>query len=154
MWRKLRYVLGLVALCAIATCPTARRSCVAQNRMREADQLTDALADRVAKHVALTGRVPPTPAPLTPVPSCCEQGGTCAPETATWAGSGWRELEFSVDGPFRFAYEYAPDPSGMSAIVRAVGQVDCDAPPQTIQISLTVNGTQVERLKTRSETSE
>ncbi|HEX4449996.1 MAG TPA: hypothetical protein VH143_03945 [Kofleriaceae bacterium] len=154
MWRRLRYVLGLVALCAIATCPTARRSCVAQNRMREADQLTDALADRVAKRVALTGRVPPTPAPLTPVPSCCEQGGTCAPEAATWAGSGWRELEFSVDGPFRFSYEYAPDPSGMSAIVRAVGQVDCDAPPQTIQISLTVNGTQVERLKTRSETSE
>jgi hypothetical protein len=42
----------------------------------------------------------------------------------------------------------------MSAIVRAVGQVDCDAPSQTIQISLTVNGMQVERLKTRSETSE
>jgi len=81
-------------------------------------------------------------------------GGTCAPEAATWAGSGWRELEFSVDGPFRFSYEYAPDPSGMSAIVRAVGQVDCDAPSQSIQIALTVNGMTVERLKTRSETSE
>jgi hypothetical protein len=148
MWRKLRYVLGLVALCAIATCPTARRSCVAQNRMREADDLLDVLADRVAKHVATTGRVPPTAAPLTPVPSCCEQGGTCAPEAGVWAGSGWRELEFSIDGPFRFSYEYAPDPSGMSAIVRAIGQVDCDAPPQTIQISLTVNGMQVERVKT------
>jgi hypothetical protein len=149
MWRKLRYVLGLVALCAIATCPAARRSCVAQNRAREADQLLDVLADRVARHVATTGRVPPTAAPLTPVPACCEQGGTCAPEIATWAAPGWRELEFSIDGPFRFSYEYAPDPSGMSAIVRAVGQVDCDASPQTIEVSIVVKGTEVERVKTR-----
>src|ERR1700744_3570682 len=105
MWRRLRYGLVLVA-----PCPPARGWCVAQTHMREADEPTAVLADRVAKHVALTGRVPPTPAPLTPVPSCCEQGGECAPEAATWAGSGWRELEFSVDGPIRFSYEYAPDP--------------------------------------------
>src|SRR6185437_7637787 len=101
----------------------------------------------VAQHVATTGRVPRTAAPLTPTPSCCEQGGTCAPEAATWAAQGWRELQFSIDGPFRFSYEYAPDPSGMSAIVRAVGQADCDGPPQTIEISLTVKGTEVERVK-------
>jgi hypothetical protein len=145
MWRKLRYVLGLVALCAIATCPAARRSCVAKNRMREADQLLTVLADKVAQHVATTGRVPPTAAPLTPVPSCCEQGGTCAPEAATWDAPGWRELGFTIDGPFRFSYEYKPDPSGLSAIVRAVGQVDCDAPSQTIEVSLVVQGTLVER---------
>jgi len=149
MWRKLRYVLSLIALCAIATCPAARRSCVAKNRAREADELLNVLADKVAQHVATTGRVPATAAPLTPTPSCCEQGGTCAPEAATWAAQGWRELQFSIDGPFRFSYEYAPDPSGLSAIVRAVGQADCDGPPQTIEISLTVKGTDVERVKSR-----
>ena len=34
-------------------------------------------------------------------------------------------------------------------MVRAVGQVDCDAPPQTIEMSLVVKGTEVERVKTR-----
>lgn len=149
MWRKLRYALALVVLCALATCPTARRSCVAHQREREADALLDALADRIADRVATTGRVPAIAAPLTPVPSCCERGGTCPADPDLWAGSGWRDLGFTIDGPFRFSYEYTPDPSGLSAVVRATGQVDCDGPPETIQIALTVNGTEVARTKTR-----
>lgn len=145
MWKRLRYVLGLAALCAVATCPAARRSCIARNRAREADDLLDWLGDKVAMRVALTGRVPPTAAPLTPAPSCCEQGGTCEPDATTWAAPGWRELDFTIDGPYRFSYEYVPDSSGQSAVLRAVGQVDCDAPALTVELSLTVHGTLVER---------
>ncbi|HET7505356.1 MAG TPA: hypothetical protein VFK02_30260, partial [Kofleriaceae bacterium] len=61
-WRRLRYLLLLVALCAIATCPAAKRSCTARTRAVEADQLLGYLADRVAAEVAATGRVPPSPA--------------------------------------------------------------------------------------------
>ncbi|MDQ3371084.1 MAG: hypothetical protein M3680_37170, partial [Myxococcota bacterium] len=61
-WRRLRYVLLLVSLCAIATCPTAKRSCTARTRAQEADDLLAYLADRVAATIAATGRVPPAAA--------------------------------------------------------------------------------------------
>lgn len=146
MWgRRLRWMLTLIALCSIATCPAAKRSCTAKNRAREADNLIGVIADRVATVVATTGKVPPTPAGPTPQPSCCEQGGACAPDAAIWNEPGWRELQFSVDGTYRYTYEYIPDPSGMSAIVRATGDLDCDGVMALYELKLTVKGTSVQR---------
>lgn len=83
-WRRLRYVLLLIALCAIATCPAAKRTCTAKTRAAEADQLLGYLADRVAAHVATTGRVPPAAAGPTPEPGCCARGGACPVDAAAW----------------------------------------------------------------------
>lgn len=148
-WRRLRYVLLLVALCAIATCPAARRACTAKMRAAEAEQLLGYLADRVAARVATTGRVPPTPAGPTPQ-ACCEQGGVCTPDAAAWAAPGWRELGFSIDGPHRYTYQYAPDPNGLSATLRAVGELACDGAVSTVELKLTVAGGQVSRTWSRN----
>jgi hypothetical protein len=146
MWgRRLRYVLTLIALCAIATCPAAKRSCTAKNRSHEAENLLDVLADRVASVVATTGKVPPTPAGPTPQPSCCEQGGTCKPDASVWTATGWRELQFSVDGEHRYTYQYIPDASGQSALLRATGDLDCDDELATYELKLTVKGMTVVR---------
>jgi hypothetical protein len=146
MWgRRLRWVLTLLALCAIATCPAAKRSCTAKNRSREAENLLGELAARVATAVATTGKVPPTAAGPTPQPSCCEQGGTCKPDAALWDVAGWRELQFSVDGAFRYTYQYVPDESGQSAILRATGDLDCDGEMSLYELKLTVKGTSVQR---------
>ena len=146
MWaRRLRYLLALTGLCAIATCPAAKRSCTTKNRSREAENLLGGLADRVATAVATTGKVPPTPAGPTPQPSCCEQGGTCKPDAALWESAGWRELQFSVDGAFRYTYQYVPDASGQSALLRATGDLDCDGVLATYELKLTVKGTGVQR---------
>ena len=145
MWRRVRYVLVLLALCAIATCPAAKRACNAKIRAREAEQLLGVIADKVEQHVAVTGRVPGTAAPLTPQLACCEQGGQCQPDPATWAAPGWKELEFSIDDPYRYAYEYSPDPSGQSTTVRAIGNLDCDSALSTYELHLTVKGTALER---------
>ena len=144
-WRRLRYVLLLTALCAIATCPAAKRSCTAKTRAAEADQLLGYLADRVEAQSAATGRVPPTAAGPTPQPGCCEQGGTCGPDFAVWAQPGWRELGFSIDGAHRYSYQYAPDPSGLSATLRAIGDVDCDDTVSTVVVKLTIAGGKVSR---------
>ena len=151
MWRRVRYVLALLALCAIATCPAAKRACDAKIRAREADQLLGVIADKVEQHVAVTGRVPGTAAPLTPQLACCEQGGQCQPDPATWAAPGWKELEFSIDDPYRYAYEYAPDPNGQGATVRAIGNLDCDSAFSTYELRLTVNGTKLVRSWTRQD---
>jgi len=145
-WRRLRYVLLLVVLCAIATCPAAKRSCTAKTRAAEADELLGYLADRVAAHVATTGRVPPTAAGPTPQPACCEQGGACGPDAAAWTQPGWRELGFSIDGSHRYTYQYAPDPSGLSATLRAVGDVACDDRTSTVELALTVVGGKLSRV--------
>lgn len=151
MWRRVRYVLVLIALCAIATCPTAKRACVAHHQAREADDLLQGIADKVAEVVAATGKVPPLAAGPTPLPACCELGGTCDPDPRTWAAPGWRALAFSIDGPYRYTYEYAPDPSGTSAVVRAVGDLDCDGTSGTYELRLTVDGTKVERTWSRKD---
>jgi hypothetical protein len=146
MWgRRLRYILTLLALCAIATCPAAKRSCTEKNRSREAENLLNVLAERVATAVATTGKVPPTPAGPSPQTSCCEQGGTCKPDPSVWTAQGWRELLFSVDGEHRYTYQYVPDASGQSALLRATGDLDCDDSPAVYELKLTVKGTSVVR---------
>jgi len=151
VWRRIRYVLVLLALCAIATCPTAKRSCVAHHRAREAEDLLGVLADRVAEIATATGKVPPLAAGPTPLPACCEVGGTCDPDPKLWEAPGWRALAFSIDGPYRYTYEYAPDPSGTSALVRAVGDLDCNGEPSLYEVRLTVEGAKVERTWTRKD---
>jgi hypothetical protein len=148
-WRRLRYVALLIALCAIATCPAAKRSCTAKTRAQEADDLLGYLADRVAAHVATTGRVPAAAAGPTPEPGCCEQGGACSPDPAMWAQPGWRELGFSIDGAYRFTYQYTPDPSGLSATLRAVGDVACTGDVTRVEVKLTVVGGKVSRVWSR-----
>jgi hypothetical protein len=142
-WRRLRYLLVLIALCAIATCPAAKRSCTARVRATEADQLLGYLADRVAAHVATAGRVPPTAAGPTPQSTCCAQGGECSPDPALWDAPGWRELGFSVDGAHRYAYQYTPDPSGLGATLRAAADLDCEGTVSVIEVKLTVAGGKV-----------
>ena len=138
-WRRLRYLLLLVTLCAIATCPAARRACVARTRAAEADQLLGYLADRVAARVQATGRVPPTAAGPTPR-ACCEQGGVCSPDAAAWTAPGWRELGFSIDDAHRYTYQYTPDPTGLSATLRAVADLACDGSTSTVEVKLAIVG--------------
>jgi hypothetical protein len=139
-WRRVRYVLALVALCALATCPAAHRACVAKRHAREAEKLLDALGDRVETIVAETGKVPPLAAGPSPSPSCCDRGGTCEPDDTTWSAPGWRALGFSIDGDYRYTYQYIPDPSGASAIARATGDLDCDGTKTTLELRMVVVG--------------
>jgi len=148
-WRRLRYVLLLVALCAVATCPTAKRSCQAKNRAQEAEDLLGYLADRVAQAVTATGRVPSTPAGPTPVPDCCEQGGVCAADPTRWTTPGWQALGFSIDDDHRYTYSYLPDPSGRSAILRAVGDLDCDDVTSLYEVEIKIDAEGVRRKWTR-----
>lgn len=138
MWRRVRYLVLLLGLCAIATCPAAKRSCTAKIRTAEADQLLGYLAERVAAQVAATGRVPPTAAGPSPDTGCCARGGLCPADAAAWQGAGWRELGFSIDGEHRFTYQYSPDPSGLGATLRAVGDVACDGTTTAVELQLTV----------------
>lgn len=151
MWRRVRYVLVLVALCAVATCPTAQRSCTARERAREADQLLEYLGDRIAASIAATGKVPEAAAGPTPAASCCDQGGACSADPTAWSAPGWRALAFSIDGEHRYSYSYAPAVGGRAAVVRAVGDLDCDGEPGLYELEVRASASGVERRWTRKE---
>jgi hypothetical protein len=140
-WRRIRYVLVLVALCSIATCPSAHRSCRATVRAREAEALLEVLTAELTRLAATTG-LPTTAAGPTPaVASCCEQGGQCAPNPALWQGEPWRALRFSLDAPARYAVQYAPTRNG--AVVRVLGDLDCDGVLASYELRASVLGRRV-----------
>ncbi|MFT3697946.1 MAG: prepilin-type N-terminal cleavage/methylation domain-containing protein [Kofleriaceae bacterium] len=66
--------------------------------------------------------------------TCCgDSGGTtqvnnkCTPAPASFSdGAGWSHLEFSVDEPSIYSYQYAPDASGSTFSAYAAGDADCD----------------------------
>lgn len=139
MWRRIRYVLVLVALCAIATCPSAHRSCRARLRAREAPELERAVLDGLRRLAATGAPLPAVGAGPTPaLGSCCEQGGRCAVDDSQWGVEPWRSLRFSLDRPHRYSVEYRPGPQG--ATVRVVGDVDCDGVLASYQLHVRVVG--------------
>ncbi|MBA2543366.1 MAG: hypothetical protein H0V17_27240 [Deltaproteobacteria bacterium] len=150
-WRRFRYVLLMIALCSIATCPSAKRACSAKQHAKEADELLEYLASRVELSIAAHGHVPPTAAGPTPLPTCCELGGVCEPDAAAWAAPGWQALAFSIDGDYRYTYSYLPDPGGRSAIVRAVGDVDCDGTASLYEVEVRIDGAGVSKTWTRKQ---
>lgn len=155
MWRRIRYVLVLIALCAICTCPTAKRACTAKVESREADQLLDYLADRVTQIARTTGKLPALKAGPTPLPDCCAKGGECEADATTFADPAWKALGFSIDGTYRYTYSYTPDPSGASAVLRAEGDLDCNQVKSTYEVKLVLEpgagGAAVSRTWTRTQ---
>lgn len=107
------------------------------------------LADRVAAAVTSAGHVPPAPAGPTPLPDCCEQGGVCAADPSRWKTPGWQALTFSIDDDHRYTYSYLPDPSGKSAVIRAVGDLDCDDVTSIYEVEVKVNADGLRRKWTR-----
>ena len=98
--------------------------------------------------------IPPQfPAPAqtkTADPGCCAivgVGGTekCAPDATLWANDVWTGLQFSVDDPHYYAYQYevavvANDVAGGNNFTAvAVGNLDCDAAFSTFSMFGVVN---------------
>lgn len=124
-WRRLRWLLTLIGLTALATMPIGWRACANDQRLSEARQLLAYLADQ-AKRGAVDGQLPRAPVgPTPPIGTCCRQGGQCAVDQTQWRTPGWMALHFTIDDPHRFSYEYQPSPDG-GAVFRAVGDVACD----------------------------
>ena len=139
VWQRLRWVLALVALCALATCPAAQRQCATKRDAGEAPTLLGYLVREVKAHLSASGHLPevnvgPSPA----VGTCCAAGTTCAPDPSRWREPGWRTLHFSIDGTHRFSYQARRD--GAALVLTAIGDQDCDSVHATYEVRLTLDG--------------
>ncbi len=121
-------VVGVLAAVAIP----AFMKYIRKSKTTEARELTYKLYSRGAD-VRMNGKpFPPNVGPTPPLGTCCKQGGKCAPNAQQWAHSSWAALQFSVDDPHYYSYEWKTD--GKRFTVLAYGDLDCDGKYSTFEI--------------------
>lgn len=79
--------------------------------------------------------------PTPPLGACCKSPSKpkCAPDAALWANDPvWRTLDFHVEVPHFYSYEYKRTESGFEAA--AYGDIDCDGEYATFLVTGTVDG--------------
>jgi type IV pilus assembly protein PilA len=65
----------------------------------------------------------PTPA----LTACCAAGDKCAPAASLWTDPSWVALQFSVDDPHYYSYNYITTDPETTFTAQAQGDLDCDA---------------------------
>jgi len=78
----------------------------------------------------------PVSVPITPALTCCNGSiDKCAPSTTQWGADSWEALQFSVDDPHYYRYEFESLGVGGLAefTARAFGDLDCDTNLSTFE---------------------
>ncbi len=92
-----------------------------------------------AGSVAASGFPRASAGPTPPLGACCKgDKGKCAPDPALWSQPPWSDLDFSLDGPHYFSYEYKGAPDGKSFTALAYGDLDCDGTHSTFSLTGTI----------------
>lgn len=82
---------------------------------------------------AFPGSAPPTPG----VNACCEATGRgqCPADSGAFVMPAWQALQFSVDDPHYYWYEFRSEGEGLTAAFTAIaqGNLDCDAEYSTFE---------------------
>jgi Tfp pilus assembly major pilin PilA len=76
--------------------------------------------------------------PGNPTEFMCQNGKPILfkPQPDTWSGVAWKTLDFSIQEPFRYAYQIESKGVGKDAqfTLRAIGDLDCDGRVSTFEI--------------------
>jgi hypothetical protein len=102
-----------------------------KSKVSEAAIQLNKLGKNLKTYYVMTGGVPVGTAPLTPAGSCCDGPNHKCDDPAAWAKDPvWKELEFSIDQPGLYRYEYTSK-DGKTFEAHAVSDLDCDGNPAT-----------------------
>jgi hypothetical protein len=82
-----------------------------------------------------------TTGPVPPLGTCCSDGGRCQPRISYWNEDVWIALQYSVDDPHYYSYEYKVDNKAKNPnfTVTAYGDLDCDGVYSTFSMYGEVN---------------
>lgn len=78
-----------------------------------------------------------TTAPL--LGACCATGDKCMPDASLWTDQTWIVLQFSVDDPHYYSYQYTTPDVTQSYYARAFGDLDCDGVYSTFSMYGEIN---------------
>ena len=134
----LTFGVGLIGMSAAVAIPAFMKY-LKKSKTTEARDRVKQIHDGARAHYYERGALPPS-APLTPADpsSCC---GKCAPELDQWNKAPWIALQFSVDEPHLYAYEFVNE--GSSFVARAVGDLDCDGEFSTFELRGRIEGGEI-----------
>ena len=129
-------VVALVGMSAAVAIPAFMKY-IKKSKTTEARHFVKKIYDGARAHHIESGTFPSS-TPLTPTDptACCEK---CAPDAAQWSNDSWVALQFSVDDPHYYAYQFVSD-GKTEFTVRAYGDLDCDGEWSTFEMYGTVNG--------------
>jgi type IV pilus assembly protein PilA len=127
-------IIGILAAVAIpAFMKYIRRSKTVEATMNLRRLFDSSVAYYYADHAGSTGAAMakqfPTSVAKTPAATCCgNTGDKCPPAPTNFTADTWAALNFSVDDPFYYRYQY--DTSGTETAANfkawAFGDLDCD----------------------------
>ncbi|HEX4459347.1 MAG TPA: pilin [Polyangia bacterium] len=129
-------IIGILAAVAIpAFMKYIRRSKTVEATMNVRKLFDSSVAYFEAEHSTSSGTIlakqfPTTVGPSPAITSCCAQtGGKCKPDPTIFQSDSWSALNFSVDDPFYYSYQYTGS-SGVDTSASfqawAFGDLDCD----------------------------
>jgi type IV pilus assembly protein PilA len=131
-------IIGILAAVAIpAFMKYIRRSKTTEALMNVRKLYDSSVSYFETEHANVSGQILARQFPSTqtmtpsPVGVCCSNSGQkCAPATysASWATLTWQALNFSVDDPFYYSYQYdsAGTDTGAAFTATASGDLTCD----------------------------
>lgn len=85
----------------------------------------------VPKAKSLPASVGPTP----PKGECCKKGDRCIPQPEQWEDPSWKALDFAMQDPHYYSYEFVRGEDGKSFVASAYGDLDCDGEYSTFRIN-------------------
>ena len=130
-------VAGIGVLSAVAI--PAFMDYMKKSKVSESSLQLNKLARMIKVTYAVNDALPVGEAPLSPATRCCEgPDGKCPVDAAAWQHPIWQALEFQIDEPSRYQYRYASD--GKTAVVEAVGDLDCDGQTAAYRLDVTTAG--------------
>jgi type IV pilus assembly protein PilA len=129
-------IIGILAAVAIpAFMKYIRRSKTVEATMNIRKMFDSSVSYFEGEHSDKSGTILarqfPDPVALTPAGKCCTNtGGKCKPAPTNFqdTGGSWSALNFSVDDPFYFQYQYASSGTDSASTFQAYafGDLDCD----------------------------
>ena len=129
---------GIAAAVAIpAFMKYIRRSKSAEASMHVRKMYDSAVAYHGAERADASGNILPrgfpATAPRTPATTACQDGKPVkhSPTPGMWAHPTWQGLNFAIDDPFFYQYEFISDAKSFTA--RVVGDLDCDGVLSTFE---------------------
>jgi hypothetical protein len=93
------------------------------------------------KKVAVPKFPEPSAGPTPPLGECCKNGGKCSPKMEYWNKEPWISLQYSVDDPHYYSYEYKVNNNSKTPnfTVTAYGDLDCDGVYSTFSMYGEIN---------------
>ena len=126
-------VVGVLAAVAIP----AFMDYMKKSKKSEASLQLNRIAKNLKVYYSVNGELPKGVTRLTPAAACCAQpSGKCGVDATSWQDPIWQTIDFRIDEPSRFQYRYQSD--GKTAVVEAIGDLDCDTNMITYRLDVGV----------------